>query len=108
MFTTSTNAFRTVLGTFGTVICAGVCLAAAAAPAQAAEAPRATTVSYVDLNLANDQGRDTLDARIKAAARSVCSNGSDDVRGRTEEARCVRDAISQAKMNTVGHGFQGR
>ena len=108
MFTTSTSAFRTVLGTVGTVLCAGVCLLAATAPAQAAEAPRATSVSYLDLNLGNDQGRDTLDARIKAAARSVCASGSNDVRARTEEARCVREAISQAKMIAVGHGFQGR
>jgi UrcA family protein len=108
MFTTSTNALRTVLGTFGTVICAGVCLMAATAPAQAAEAPRATTVTYLDLNLANDQGRDTLDARIKSAARSVCANGGDDVRARSEEARCIRDAISQARMTAVGHGYEGR
>jgi UrcA family protein len=108
MFTTSTSAFRNLLGTVGTVLCAGVCLIAATAPAQAAEAPRATTVSYVDLNLGNDQGRDTLDARIKAAARSVCANGGNDVRARTVEARCVREAISQARMTAVGHGFQGR
>ena len=108
MFTVSTSAFRNVLGTVGTVVCAGICLLAATAPAQAAEAPRATTVSYVDLNPGNDQGRNTLDARIKAAARSVCANGGGDVRARTDEARCVREAIAQAKMTAVGHGFKGR
>jgi UrcA family protein len=108
MLTTSTNTFRNVLGTIGTVICAGVCLVAATAPAQAAEAPRATTVSYVDLNLANDQGRDTLDARIKAAARSVCANSGGDLRARTGQARCIREAISQARMTAFSHGFQSR
>ncbi len=108
MFTTTNAAFRTVFGTIGTVICAGVCLVAATAPAQAADAPRVTTVSHVDLNLANDQGRNTLDARIKSAARIVCGNGGGDVRARRDEASCFRAAISQARMSAAGHGSQGR
>ncbi|MFZ4690027.1 MAG: UrcA family protein [Polymorphobacter sp.] len=99
MFTT--NALRTVLGTLGTVIGAGVCLMAATAPAQAAGAPRATTVSYNDLNMASSQGRGALDMRIKQAARSVCENGTNDVRGLTDEARCVRTAVASAQARTV-------
>ena len=38
MFTTGNTTFRTIFGTVGTVICAGVCLVAATAPAQAADA----------------------------------------------------------------------
>ena len=64
-------------------------------------------VSHIDLNLANDQGRDALDTRIKSAARSVCATGSGDVRARRDEARCVREAISQARMSAVDHGSEG-
>ncbi len=108
MFTIGNTTLRTIFGTVGTVICAGVCLVAATAPAQAADAARMTTVSHIDLNLANDQGRDALDTRIKSAARSVCATGSGDVRARRDEARCVREAISQARMSAVDHGSRGR
>lgn len=108
MFTSGNTALRTIFGTIGTVICAGVCLVAATAPAQAANAASITTVSHVDLNLASDRGRDVLDTRIKSAARSVCANGGGDVRARTDEARCVREAISQARMSAVDHGSRGR
>lgn len=108
MFTTTNTAFRSIFGTIGTVICAGACLVAATAPAQAADAPRVTTVSHVDLNLANDQGRNTLDTRIKSAARSVCGNGGGDVRARRDEASCVREAISHARTIAAAHGSPGR
>lgn len=98
MFATANESVsRTVIGTIGTALFAGVCLLAATAPAAAQEAPRAKAVSYSDLNLSNAQGREALDMRIKQAARNVCENGSDDVRARTEEARCVRGAIEGAK-----------
>ena len=108
MFTTSNTALRTIFGTIGTVICAGVCLVAATAPAQAANAAGITTVSLLDLNLASDQGRDALNTRIKSAARSVCANGSDDVRARRDEARCVHEAINRAQTRVVDHGYRGR
>lgn len=95
MFTTE-NTTRTVIGTIGTVFCAGLCLLTATTPAIAAEAPRTRLVSVADLNLAHPQGRVALDARIRQAAHSVCENGNGDVRARFEAARCVRTAIATA------------
>jgi len=110
MFATfNDTVLRTVIGTFGTVICAGVCLIAATAPANAADAPRARIVSYSDLNLASDRGRVALDMRIQSAARAVCASGLNDLRSRTEEIRCVRNAVSAAKPRKVAaaHAYQG-
>jgi UrcA family protein len=95
------TALRAVVGTFGTVICAGVCLLGATAPANAAEAPRAKIVSYSDLNLGSAQGRTALDMRIKNAAQAVCATGLNDVQGRTTEARCIRDAVNGAQAKRV-------
>ena len=92
---------RTVLGTVGTLIFAGACLFGAVAPAKAAEAPRAQVVSYSDLDLSHVQGRNALDGRIKQAARSVCATGSADLRSRSEEARCIRNAVNAAGPKVV-------
>lgn len=98
MFATiNQTVLRAVAGTLGTVIFAGICLAGAAAPAVAAEAPRAATVVTRDLNLASAHGRATLDGRIKQAARSVCTNGHGDYRARVEAARCARNAVIAAR-----------
>jgi UrcA family protein len=102
MFATANDSIvRTVAGTIGTVVFASACLLAAAGPAAASEAPRASVVSYSDLDLAHAPGRNALEFRIKAAARNVCASGLDDVRGRTAEARCVRDAVNSAKRNVA-------
>ncbi len=97
MFTTARpTLLRSVVGAFGTVIFAGICLAGATAPAAAAEVgARTTLVSYSDLNLANAKARSTLDARIRSAAHKVCNNGGGDLRARADEARCIATAISQ-------------
>lgn len=105
MFTTLTDSVqRSIIGSIGTILCAGLCVAGAAGPAEAAEAPaaRVQTVSYADLNLANAAGRAALDQRIKAAAESVCSSGLNDTAARTAESRCVRDAIAAATAVTQG------
>lgn len=100
MFATfNQTVLRAVVGTFGTVILAGVCLAGAAAPAVAApiaDAPRAVTVATGDLNLASAKGRRTLDARIRLAARAVCADGGD-YRARSLAARCTSQAITAAR-----------
>nr|WP_310524184.1 UrcA family protein [Polymorphobacter sp.] len=97
MFATANESVsRTIIGTIGTALFAGACLLAATAPAAAQDAPRAQTVSYSDLNLSNSHGREALTLRIKQAARNVCETGLDDVRARTEEARCVRAAVDGA------------
>jgi UrcA family protein len=97
----ATTALRTVAGTVGTLIFAGTCLFGATAPAVAAEAPRAVEVSYKDLNLASDKGRTVLDARIRQAARSVCSDGARDVRSMTEASRCYHTAIKSAQPSKL-------
>ena len=102
------NVSRTVIGTVGTAIFASICLLAATSPAAAgpvADAPRATSVRYSDLNLATTQGRDTLSSRIRGAARSVCSTGSSDIRSRSEEARCTRSAVEGAHAKLAPLSF---
>ncbi len=102
MFATANDSIlRTVAGTIGTVFFAGACLIAAAGPAAAAEAPRASVVHYSDLDLAHAPGRSALEFRIRAAARTVCANGINGAAGRNAEARCVRDAINSAKHNVA-------
>jgi UrcA family protein len=104
MFNARYTALRTVVATLGTVIGAGICLVGATAPAAAADAPRAVTVSSSDLNMASNAGRNAFEQRVKLAARSVCSLGSGDLRARADEARCVGAAINaaQAKMPVKG------
>ncbi len=101
MFTISNqNSFRFFAGAVGTMIAAGACLFGAAGPAYAAAvdtAPRSQNVVYGDLNLGKTAGRAVLDSRIKAAARAVCAAGGDDIRSRSDEARCMRAAIAGAR-----------
>lgn len=97
MFTTlNSTVARAVLGTVGTVLCAGLCLVAATAPAAAAEV-RTTTVGYGDLNLGNPAGRATLDRRIGAAAHAVCANNDNGTAAALAEMSCVRDAVAAAR-----------
>lgn len=97
MFTAFTSAVtRTVVGTAGMALCAGLCLVGATAPAHA-ESARTATVSYADLNVASAQGRSVLDRRLHNAARAVCSSTRDGAAGRTDESRCARTALSNAK-----------
>ncbi|GGE09724.1 hypothetical protein GCM10011529_15090 [Polymorphobacter glacialis] len=98
--TVSHTALRTIAGTLGTVIFAGACLFGATAPAAAAETPRTTYVTISDLNLGNAVDRSRLAYRVNHAARQVCWNGSDDVRSRNEEARCVDSARAGALAQT--------
>lgn len=93
----ATNDFaRNAVGAAGAALLAGACLFAATTPAKADPVVVSKTVSYADLNLAQPQGRATLDARIKAAARSVCPVGSVDLKSRLDETRCIRTAIAAA------------
>lgn len=96
---------RAFVGTLGTALCAGLCLAAAAGPAEAATVDagfgRAQAVVTHDLNLSNPTGRKALDLRIRHAARTVCAIGGNDVRTLTAEARCVREAVDGAAIKTA-------
>ena len=95
MFATSTFA-RNALGAAGAALFAATCLVAAAGPAAAAPVTASKIVSYADLNLAKAQGRAVLQARIKSAAKAVCSTGSNDTLSRGLEDRCVRNAVANA------------
>ena len=98
MFTTfSSTLTRTVIGTLGTAFCAGICLVAATAPANAAEAPRTAKVHYADLDLGNKAGRATLDRRLFSAARSVCVSGDSGPDAAMAEAHCIHQALKAAR-----------
>jgi UrcA family protein len=68
-----------------------------AANADDALAPPTRTINYADLNLENVRDARTLYARIKDAAKSVCSSSSPP--GRNNQGawrRCYHDAVSTA------------
>ncbi len=98
----SHSATTTVSAIAGTVAAALICLGAAAGPAKAAEAgqnfeaPRSVEVSLAGVNLNSEKGREALETRIRAAARTVCATGGHDVKSRTDQTRCVREAVSAA------------
>lgn len=68
-----------------------------AAPAVAADmlVTKSQVVKYADLNLATDDGAQTLYRRIKAAARQVC-DGADDNFGHSEYRKCINKAVDDA------------
>ena len=97
MFTTAPDFSRTAIAAVGTMIFAGICLFGATAPAAADPVAATQRIAYTDLNLASASGRDTLDARIAQAARSVCFTGSRDVAAQLAYGRCVKAASEQAR-----------
>lgn len=69
---------------------------AAAAAGRDAQPPR-QVVSYSDLDLSKESGRQKLEQRIRRAARQVCpSTTSGSARASAEGRACVREAVSQA------------
>ena len=102
MFTAfNSSVTRTVVGTVGMTLCAGLCLVGATAPAHASpvyDTMRTRVVSYADLDLANAKGRATLALRIKSAARMVCETGGFDTEMKMAEASCIRRSIAAAEL----------
>ncbi len=94
---------RAVAGTIGTLVCAGLCLAGAAAPAQAETVTRTALVHYQDLNLASADGRATLDKRIRIASERVCASDEMTLASRTNHNRCIGNAISGAQAQLSGN-----
>lgn len=92
----TSTAVRTVVGTAGMAVCAGLCLVGATAPAHAA-AVRTATVSYADLDIATAKGRAKLSRRVAAAARAVCTSADAAPVAQAEEGRCVRHAVATAR-----------
>jgi UrcA family protein len=105
MFTAfNSTVTRTILGTVGTALCAGLCLVGATVPAHAGtvyDTARSQNVSYADIDLGSTQGRVTLERRIKNAARAVCATGNVDVQSMKDESRCVRVALASVKPKVV-------
>ncbi len=95
MFANSTFV-RNALGTVGAALFAAACFGAATAPAAASLVTVSKTVRYADLNLGNEAGRAALQARIKSAAKSVCTTGGNDLVSRDREDRCVKAAVAGA------------
>ena len=96
MFATASFA-RTVVAATGAAVLASTFLFAAVAPASAHDVEvRSRTVSYADLDLSKPAGRAALDARIHAAARSVCSVNATNMIDRSAEHRCAKAAVSSA------------
>lgn len=91
------NFARTVVSATGALLIGGTLMTVAVAPATAAPVTNSKSVSFADLNLSQPQGRAVLDARIRSAAKSVCTVGGSDLRTRLSEARCTRTAIAAAR-----------
>ena len=97
MFTTFNSTLtRAALGALGTAFCAGICLVAATAPASA-EPVRTVKVHYADLDLGNKDGRATLERRLFSAARSVCTTSDSGPDAAMDEARCIHQALKEAR-----------
>jgi UrcA family protein len=80
--------------------CMAVGLAGVARAAPPADAAPSVRVPYGDLNLASAQGVNTLNARVSAAARQVCSaDGVDlrDLQASAAERSCETQAIANAE-----------
>ena len=98
MITATLN--RNLVGTFGALVLGLAFVGAATAPAQAATLEHTSKiVSYSDLNLSSQAGRDAFAARVRSAAKSVCTVGSGDLASQTAEARCVKASIEAAKAH---------
>jgi len=95
-----TSFTRTVVGTIGMAVCAGLCLVGATAPAAAATV-RSMAVSYADLDLARAAGRATLARRIDAAAQAVCASSNIGPAAALDEAQCIRGAVIAARAKVA-------
>ena len=89
---------RNIAGAAVALLLGTSCLVAAAGPAaaQSVDAVRTQTIGYSDLNLNSTAGRAALAARIRAAARNVCSSDLFGVERDAAEAQCIANAIKTA------------
>ena len=106
---------RRVTAAAGSLLFAGLCIAGAAAPAAAQQAvtinedgKRTAQVSYADLDLGTKAGRATLEARIRIAARKVCSDNSPDPWATARQHQCVMQAMEQTRHATLAARANGR
>ncbi len=62
----------------------------------AADSPRQERVAYGDLDLTSDAGQTTLDKRIRAAVKRVCSPVGNSASEALEWSRCKRQSLAGA------------
>lgn len=94
---------------FNKALCAAAAIAvtstgfAASANANAqARTERTATVSYADLDLASEDGKATLQGRLKGAVRKVCgSYDSKNLVDVQDHGKCMDQASASAKRATV-------
>lgn len=108
MFASAKNFTRNVVGAAGTLFFAGLCIAGATAPAQAQVAygvsetgHQVAHVSYADLNLESDAGRNSLETRIRVAAKKVCNSSTADYRAHNAQQKCVASALKATRIATM-------
>jgi UrcA family protein len=69
-----------------------------------AEGLRSISVSYADLDLSDQEGRNTLDRRVSSAAEKVCGPSNyrqaGSLRQATENRSCYRDAMADGMKQT--------
>ncbi len=76
----------------------------AATPALAQPEPLSTTVSFADLDLGSDNGRATLDRRVRNAAAAVCGPAEREMRLRVSYDSCRADAIADTNRQIASLG----
>jgi UrcA family protein len=101
MTNTANSITRNIVGAFGALVLGVAFVGAATGPAHAATVTTVSqTVRYGDLNINNAAGRAALDARVRAAAKSVCTVDLNGLAARIEETRCFDAAVANAKSAT--------
>ena len=87
--------------TIKTITAAFALTASLVAPAMAASAatPSSAKVTYADLNLSTEQGRDVFDMRIKRAIQDVCGRTTGKIGMDQAVKQCRRDTMAAAKQS---------
>ena len=82
-----------------TILAAALAASFTAAPAIAQNAPnvRSIAVSYADLDLGSEAGRETFDNRLRQAVRELCGHASSsDLRGQNRIDTCREQLSARA------------
>jgi UrcA family protein len=108
MFASAKNFSRNVVGAAGTLLFAGLCIAGAAAPANAqiaysvsADGHRVAHVSYADLDLGSKAGRERLENRLRTASKEVCHGTSNERWAAAQEYSCYIETLQATRSATM-------
>lgn len=108
MFASAKDFSRTLAGAAGTLLFAGLCIAGATAPANAQIAysvnetgHKVAYVSYADLNLASKAGRNSLETRMRTAAKQVCHGTAFDRWAQAQEYKCFNETLDATRSATM-------